>query len=202
LVLVIVAVGWPVRQATVGQAIEERAIEGEAVPGMPLHAGNPPGVAVVDVKRIFREDAEFKVGFEKLRNELEAYQKQSVIRQTEIASLQQKLQAMKPGSAERDKAQLLLARLQTELNLTNERRQQEFMRREAALYGDTYAKITEAVSRHAKAHGIGLVVRSDQEEIDPNNNKSVLGAVNRIVVYQENLDITDAILEAMNKSEV
>jgi Skp family chaperone for outer membrane proteins len=197
LVLAIVAVGWPMRQVTVGQATE--ADEEQTVS---LGEGSPPRVAVVDVKRIFQDDGDFKNAMEKLRGDVEAYQKEAVVRQTEITSLQQKLKAMKPGSPERDKAQLLLARLQTELKLTNERRQQELVRREAALYGDTYTKITAAVSRYAKAHRIGLVVRSDQQEIDPSNSKSVLGAVNRIVVYQDNLDITEAILKELNSSEI
>jgi Skp family chaperone for outer membrane proteins len=185
------------RQVTVGQSTE-----GEGDQTVSFGGGNPPGVAVVDIKRIFKDDADFNTAIEKLRGDVEAYRKEAVIRQTEITSLQQKLQAMKPGSAERDKTQLLLARLQTELKLASERRQQEFVRREAALYGDTYAKITTAVSRYAEAHGIGLVVRSDQEEIDLSNNKSVLNAVNRTVVYQDNLDITDAILKELNQAEI
>lgn len=197
LVLAIVAVGWPMRQVTVGQATDDGADRVDSV-----QTDGPPRVAVLDVKRIFKDDAKFKSEIAKLRGDVEAFQKEAVIRQTEITSLQQKLQALKPGSPERDKTQLLLARLQTELKLTNDRRQQEIVGREAALYGDTYAKITAAVARYAKVHGIGLVVRSDQEAIDPNNSKSVLGAVNRIVVYQDDLDITDAILDALNQSEV
>ena len=196
LVLAIVAAGWPMRQVTVGQATDGGDDQASS------QIDGPPRVAVVDIKRIFQDDAKFKSDIGKLRIDVESYQKDTVVRQTEITSLQQRLQAMKPGSVERDKAQLLLARLQTELKLRTERRKEEILGREAALYSDTYAKITAAVSRYAKSHAIGLVLRSSHEEIDPNNQKSVLGAVNRMIVYQDGLDITDAILAELNQSEI
>lgn len=196
LVLAILAAGWPMRQVTVGQATDGA---GDQASGQ---IDGPPRVAVVDIKRIFQDDPKFKSEIEKLRIDVQSYQKDTVVRQTEITSLQQRLQAMKPGSVERDKAQLLLARLQTELKLRTERRKEEILGREAALYSDTYAKITAAVSRYAKSHAIGLVLRSSHEEIDPNNQKSVLGAVNRMIVYQDGLDITDAILAELNQSEI
>lgn len=158
-------------------------------------------IAVVDIANLFKQHPEFKKQLEAIRRQLDEFKKQVAVRQAEIESVQRKLQQLKPGTAAHDDAQLLLARLQTELKLSGGRKQQELVKQEAALYGDTYGEITEVISRYAKANGIRLVLRANQNPIDPSNQKSVLGAVNRQVVYHAGLDITDDILEELTTPE-
>lgn len=155
-------------------------------------------VAVVNIANIFKQHPEFKRRLEAIRQQVNEFKKQVAVRQVEIESTQRKLQQLKAGTQEHDDTQLLLARLQTELKLSGGRKQQEFIKLEATLYSDTYGEITEAISTYAKANGIRLVLRANEGPIDPNNQKSVMGAVNRIVVYQADLDITDDILRELS----
>jgi predicted TIM-barrel enzyme len=69
------------------------------------------------------------------------------------------------------------------------------------IYNDTYSEVIEAVRKHAQASGIRLVLRASDGPIDPDNQKSVLSAVNRMIVYQDGLDITDAILQRLNAED-
>lgn len=158
------------------------------------HVGD---IAVVNIARLIQEHPEFKKRIAAIRQQLDEFRKQITVRQAEIESVQRKLQQLKPGSPEHDDTQLLLARLQTELKLSGGRGQQGFLKQEAVLYSDTYGEITDAISVYAKANGIRLVLRATQEPIDPNNQKSVMEAVNRRVVYHAELDITDDILKEL-----
>lgn len=154
-------------------------------------------VAVVNIGGLFQHHERFKQRIAAIRKQVDEANKQVAVRQVEIESVQRKLQQLKPGSAEHDETLLLLSRLQTELKLSSARERQGFLKQEAAVYSDTYDEITEAIGRYAKANGIRLVLRANEEPIDPNNQKSVAGAVNRLVVYQEGLDITDAIIKKL-----
>jgi Skp family chaperone for outer membrane proteins len=155
-------------------------------------------IAVVDITRLITEHPGFKKRMETIRKQLDEFKKQVTVRQAEIESVQRKLQQLKPGSKEHDDTLLLVSRLQTELKLANARGQHGIMKQEAALYGDTYGEIAEAIGEYAKANGIRLVLRAHHAPIDPDNHKSVMAAINRQVVYQERLDITGHILKELN----
>ena len=196
IVLAIVAASWLAGGTTVGQGPG-----GETDGTASARANRLTPVAVVDIKRIFKQHAAFQQRLADLGREVQAFSQNATVRQTEIESWQRRLPTLKPGSAEYEKAQLLLTRLQTELKLETTRRQQQFLKREMTLYNDTYSKISAAVTQYAKDNGIQLVLRSDEEKVNPEDQKSVLGAVNRMVVYQEGLDITDEILADLNSEE-
>ena len=196
IVLIILAAGWPARQTTVGQSPS-----GESGTTTSEDGHRMGRVAVVDVKRILSQHTTLQAGLKALGRDVQSHQERAAVRQAEIASVQKKLQTLKPGGIDYEKAQLLLTRLQTELTLEATRRQQEFLKREMALYSEAYGKVTASVARYAKENGIQLVLRSEEGKIDPNDQKSVLGGVNRIVVYQQGLDITDEILADLNAEE-
>jgi Skp family chaperone for outer membrane proteins len=191
--LAVLAADWPAGRFTAGQAVDAA---GDAASPQPPAKATP--VAVIDVARVFKNHREFQHQLEKLRGEAEEIKKQVAVRQAEIGNVQKRLQSLQPGSVQGEDTQLLLARLQAELKLYAEREQQQLLHREAVLYADTYEELTDIVGRYARAHGIRLVIRTAGDDIDPANRKSVLGGVNRLVVYQEGLDITDAVLAELN----
>jgi Skp family chaperone for outer membrane proteins len=159
------------------------------------------GIAVIDVGRVFRDHGRFQEQLKSLQGELQAAQQTLAVRQVEIENTQRKLQKLRPGTPQHEQTQLLLARLQTELKLYGQRLQQDFAQREAILYAELYGHISSAVEQYAQQHQIRLVLRSNEITIDPQNRNSVLGAVNRDVVYQQGLDITDAILQELNAEQ-
>jgi Skp family chaperone for outer membrane proteins len=156
------------------------------------------GIAVVDVSRIFKEHRRFNERLKTLREENDEFRKKVALRQVEIEATQRKLQRLQRGSPEFEQTELLLARLQTELKQFSQRQQQQLLGQETGLYADTYDEVTTAVGRYAQQRNIRLVLRSNDVPADPNNRQSVLGAVNRQVVYQQGLDITDVIVQQLN----
>ena len=195
-VILVLMACWMCGQRTgIGQSAAQE--NGDAAERRP--AGE---IAVVNIGSLFQHHNEFKQRIAVIRKQIEEANKQVAVRQVEIESVQRKLQQLKPGSPAYDDTQLLLARLQTELKLSSDRQRQGFLKQEARLYSDTYDEITETIASYAKENGIRLVLRANQGSVDPNNQKSVVEAVNRQVVYHAGLDITKAILEELGAAEV
>ena len=58
----------------------------------------------------------------------------------------------------------------------------------------------EAVELHAKQAGIKLVIRFPSEEGDLLKRDELISTINPPIVYQDAIDITDEIIQAMNVS--
>jgi Skp family chaperone for outer membrane proteins len=158
-------------------------------------------IAVIDTARVFNSHGSFKQRMETLKKAVTETQQKVAVRQAEIQSVQKRLQGLKPNTKPFEETQLLLTRLQTELKLLTDRKQEDFLEQEAALYRDAFAQVEQAIRQYADKNGIRLVLRANHQPINPEDRKTILAAVNRIVVYQQGLDITDTIIQAVNASE-
>ncbi len=78
-------------------------------------------------------------------------------------------------------------------------KRKDFLEREAKVYFDAYNEVLMAVSQFSDRNGIGLVLRFNGGEMDPTKRESVLQGVNRAVVFQRNLNITDYVIQRLNQ---
>ena len=68
------------------------------------------------------------------------------------------------------------------------------------IYHNVYQEIWQATDYFCKQHGIDMVLRFNGEPVDVQRPDSVLTFINRPVVwYDPGLDITDAILQDVNR---
>jgi len=88
------------------------------------------------------------------------------------------------------------------LRLQLAKREKESIEAEAQAYYRTYKQIERVVADFAFRNQIGLVLRFSSEDIDPANTNSIMSGVNRFVVFQNRLDITDIVLEALPRAEL
>ena len=86
------------------------------------------------------------------------------------------------------------ADLQVEIGL----KKKEVMEREAMVYYKAYTEIENHVRAIGQQRNIGLVLRYNGNKIDQNDRNSVLQGVNRSIVYQNQLDITQLVLNSIN----
>ncbi len=77
--------------------------------------------------------------------------------------------------------------------------QSEFRRREAGLYSRAYAAIQKEVELFAVEHDITLVENFSRKPVDEVDMMDVELAVKNSVVFYKNLDITSAIIDAVNQ---
>ncbi len=156
------------------------------------------GLAVLDVGRIFREYGKFNEQLAGIREEIEEAKQRLALRQVEIEATQRELQGHTPGTAAYERAQRLLLRLQNELQSLARELQQEVVQQETALFSQTYRQVLDHVRNYAQRHALHLVLRAHEPPVNTEDRASVMGWVNREVIYQQGLDITDAILAELN----
>jgi Skp family chaperone for outer membrane proteins len=97
--------------------------------------------------------------------------------------------------------QLQFVKLQTELQQFISNEQQAQHKKQADVYLRFFRQLDAEISKYAKAHGLKLVLRQYETSYDEGQQlPDILKALNRTILYDENLDITDEILKALDAS--
>lgn len=163
-----------------------------------LPTADPSGLAVLDIGRVFREYRQFNERLGGIREEIEEAQQRLALRQVELEAAQRELQGHTPGTADHERAQRLLIRLQNDFQTLARELQQEVAQQEAALFSQAYEQVLAQVRDYARRHTLRLVLRAHEPPLNREDRASVMGWVNRDVIFQQGLDITDAILAELN----
>jgi len=157
------------------------------------------GIAVVDVSYIFKEHARFRSTMEGMKKEMETIESELKADRDKIAQTEEQRKSYSVGSAEYKQFDEQVARAKADFNLKMTRLRKDFLEREAKIYYQTYLEVNSVVKYYAERHNIGLVVRFNGEEPDPNRREDVLKAINKPVVFQNQIDITPDILALLNR---
>lgn len=158
-------------------------------------SGSGTNVAVIDIAYIFKNHPGFKGQMEGMKTEIESYD--AFIRGEQKKMQQERdsaVETLKANSPEFRKKEEDLTRRASDLQFQMANKRREFLEKEAAIYFKTYNELLSMVATFSEQNRIGIVLRFNGDEMDPQDRGSVLQGVNRAVVYQKNLDITQAIL--------
>jgi Skp family chaperone for outer membrane proteins len=156
-------------------------------------------VAVIDVPYIFKNHIRFQQQIEDIKKDIDAYKDIVTQQQTQLRTESEKLNQFRAGTQEYKDVEENIARLRVEFQLDSNKRQKDFMEREAKVYFNVYREVEAAVADFAARNRVGLVLRYSAEEMDPTKRDSIMQGINRIVIYQNRLNITDLILENLNR---
>jgi hypothetical protein len=135
---------------------------------------------------------------DRMKAQIEQFEQGLKKDQADFEKRREQLQAYKPSSPEFKQLEEQLAKLSSELNVKMQLKRKEFLEQEAKVYFNVYNEVVERVATFSDRNRIGLVLRYNSDEMDAQDRGSVLQGVNRPVVFQRNLDITDIILQACN----
>jgi Skp family chaperone for outer membrane proteins len=155
-------------------------------------------VAVIDVAQVFENHTRFKKRMEDIKSDIEKFEATVRQEQKRLTTLRDELQTLKPGTDRFKQIEKQLADATADVQVTMQLKRKEFLEEEAKVYYNAYQEVLAAVAQFAERNGIGLVLRFNGTEMDPTKRESVLQGVNRAVVFQRNLNITDYIIEALN----
>lgn len=155
-------------------------------------------VAVIDVAKVFDNHTRFKQRMEDIKRDIEAFEAQVRQEQTRLTKLRDELQTLKPGTDRYKQIEKQLADSTADVQVNMQLKRKEFLEEEAKVYYNAYQEVLTVVGQFAERNGIGLVLRFNGTEMDPTKRDSVLQGVNRAVVFQRNLNITDYIIEGVN----
>jgi Skp family chaperone for outer membrane proteins len=177
-------------------------------PGGARPAGPPPAaaapapagtsVAVIDVAYIFKNHVRFNAQMNDMKRDIEGFEASIRGEQTTFQKKREALVTYNPASNEYKKAEEELAHLKSDLDIKVAVKRREFLEQEAKVYYGIYREIEDAVAMFAQRNRIGLVLRFTGDEMKPDDRASVLQGVNKPVVYQDRLDITQHILNQLN----
>ena len=121
------------------------------------------------------------------------------LRTAELETAVNKFRAAAPGSPESQRLQQQAAKLQAELQQFVQKERGDLQKREAAIFLAFYRELENEVRKYAKAKGIKLVIRQKEAPLDENQSpQQTLLSINREVLFEDGLDITDDILKALD----
>ncbi len=168
----------------------------------PAGVGQEGGFTVVlDVAKVFKDNTRFDSAMKSIQQEAEQVKTQIQGEQESLQAEATKVMEMfKPGTPEFQREETRLEQQQAALRTKARQMNEELLNKEAKLYHDTYLQMQQVVTKIATDHNISLVLRFDSSSVDPANRADVIKAVNRGVVFQKELDITDMVIEQMRSS--
>ena len=154
-------------------------------------------VAILDVAKVFKENASFDAKVKAIKAEADQLKVQITAEQDRIKAEVLNLRGMEAGP-KRNQMEADLEQQHTRLRTTTRQSESELLNREARVYFETYREMQAVVESMAKEYGLSLVLRFDSESIDPNNRNEVIKGVNRAVVFHRQLDLTKFVSEQLN----
>jgi len=170
------------------------------VPGRLLAQDAAPfPVALVNMDKVFKTHKPLLDKLAPIKAAAAELEKNVQLRNVELETVVNKLRAAQPGSPEAQRLQQQGAKLQADLQQYVQKERGDLQKREAAIYLDIYRQLEEEVRKYAKAKGIKLVIRQQDTSLDENQPlQQILTSLNRGIVYEDGLDITEEILKALD----
>lgn len=155
-------------------------------------------VVVIDIGEVFKQHAQFNKQLAGLKDEMKNLESFYQGEQRRVAQKRDELSTFNPGSAQYKKLEEEAARMVSDLQVEMALKQKNIAEAEAKLYYNTYNEITQHVAEFAERYGISLVLRHNNVQMDPQKRDTVMQGVNRPIVYQQKLDITEEITKRVN----
>ncbi|MCH8923624.1 MAG: OmpH family outer membrane protein [Planctomycetes bacterium] len=157
-------------------------------------------IAVVDIQHIFKNHYWFKSQMDGLseqakRTDLKLRQLRKIAEDIKIRLNGGEFQI---GSMEYRNLQEDFGRAQTKFAVETQESRKWFLEEKSKIYYKVYTEISRSIETFAKGHKITLVlqfIRND--DVDPKNHSSVDRMIKNPIVFQDRIDITEAILKSL-----
>lgn len=156
-------------------------------------------VAVLDVERVFKEHTDFLAQIEQMKLNVTAAENDFREEADKIKELSNELKTAESAEL-KSKLEAEIAERSLRLKLKIDLQKKDFMNREADIYLQVYRKIKQFVADYSRQRGISLVMRiNHKDDVDKiTEREEILAAVNRSIVFQDGVDITDEIIKRIN----
>jgi Skp family chaperone for outer membrane proteins len=155
-------------------------------------------VGLVNIEKIAQQYQPFQKQVAELQEQGKELQTAVALRQSELQTAANDLQKTPQGTAEFQKLQAQVVRLQRDLQAFAQEGQQKFRDKDLKLSLSLHREIDQVLKPYCKAKGLKLVVRMPGVSLDENQTQQqIVQALSRGVLYEEGLDITDDILKLL-----
>ncbi len=167
-------------------------------PGTVLAQGTR--IALIDIGKVFRNHPRLQQAREDVRRESQEYEAYLRRERKRFEQMASELRSLKPGTSDFHTLEQRLAQSQAQVQVQMQLKSKELQEKTARAEYSAYQEVVQHVDRFCQQHGIHMVISYHSGPIDPDNPRSVTLALNRRVVYQKGLDITDAIIAQIRQT--
>jgi len=171
-------------------------IRGAADPN-DVRTHEPTRIALIDMARVFKTSVFFEKKREALKEKITESETAAKTQLAEINRLTQGLSTLEKGTEERADLEGRLKRKQAEFDEFRKGESRRFLKEESQIYRDTYERVASEVARHSREHGFDLVIRHNPDPMTETDPQKLLQSMNRMVIYENGLDITEEIIAAL-----
>ncbi len=174
-------------------------VQAQGPAATPAVAG-APRIAVLDLNYIFKSHERFKAAKDDLQHDVVQAEEELKQKRDEIRRMAEQLEQYKPGSPEYKQLEATLAGRQAQISADVQLKKKEFMQQEAKIYFQAYQEVLDEVRYYASRQQISMVLRINDEAVDPNDPQAVLDELKKSVLFHDaNINITAVILDAVNR---
>ncbi len=160
------------------------------------------GIALIDLSYVFENHPGFKQQLESLKQNVQTFEQELKQQQQQISSQRQQIASYKPGSQEYKRLDEVTTKQLAGLRVKMELKRKDVMEDEARVYYETYNEVLRVVQAIAESRGLNLVLRFDRESpqlAGGSDPRETLKLVNRPVIYQRQLDISNLVIQELNR---
>jgi Skp family chaperone for outer membrane proteins len=163
-------------------------------------AESPLPIGLVNVEKIAQQHKPFQKQVAELQEQAKELQSSVTLKQSELQGVGNELQKTPQGSEKFEKLQNQLGKLQRELQAFVQEGQQKLRDQDLKNSLSLHRELNQVLKPYCKAKGLRLVVRMQNTSLDENQNpQQILQALNRGVLYEDGLDITDEVLKLLGE---
>jgi len=174
------------------------AREGGALNADESKPAAPQEIAVVDLAKVFAGYKAFQNDNEELKREVQHVQEETRAMLAAGNKLGEELKLHKQGTAEHARIVKEIQAKAEVFKKHTEESQKRLAEKQATLNLKNYFAVNEEIQRIAAARGFKLVVNYASDPIDPKDLSKAMQVLNRQVLYQNGLDITEDVISAVN----
>lgn len=157
------------------------------------------GIAVVDIGYVFDNHSGFVATMKSMKSQMEQIEQSLKTERDRIAAQEKQLaENLKPNTPEYKALDEQIARAKADFNLKMNSLRKDLMAKESQVYFQTYQQVRSAVTNYARQRNIGLVLRFNGEEPNPDVRPDIIKAINNPIWHQDNIDITREVLAIVN----
>jgi Skp family chaperone for outer membrane proteins len=161
-------------------------------------AENPLPIGLVNIEKIAQQYKPFLKQVAELQEQSKELQSSVTLKQSELQGVGNELQKAAQGSDKFEKLRNQYLRLESELKASIQAGQQKIRDQDFKNSLGLHRELDKVLKPYCKAKGLKLVVRTQNSSLDENQNpQQILQSINRAVLYEEGLDITDDVLKLL-----
>jgi len=166
-----------------------------------LPAADALPIALVNIDRILKDYKPLNDKLDPLKAEAKELEGAIQVRQAEIETVGNQLRQTLPGSPDQQRLQIQLVKMQGDFQRFVADGRNKLQNKEATTYLAFFRQLDAEISKYAKTNGLKLVLRQSETSLDDGQSlQDIFKALNRQILFEEGLDVTDPILKALQSS--